>query len=205
MGLYDKDIRKILLDEFIETPEFIKDPSTIIVNELDVCSGSAIMDIAVINGKIHGFEIKSEFDTLERLQTQGKYYNKVFDTVTLVVSDKHIEKAIDLIPEWWGIYSVVTNQDSIEVVRNPKLNESINVFSLSLMLWKPELICLLNEHGITKGLKSKTRRELSKITTESVNPSDIKSFVKSALKGRKPWKARLLQLLHDEKQHSLPN
>src|SRR5690625_4537558 len=104
MGLYDKDIRKILINEFIETPEFINGPSTIIVNELDVCYGAVIADMVVINGEIHGFEIKSERDTLERLPIQSKFYSKVFDTVTLVVSEKHIEKATKLVPDWWGIY-----------------------------------------------------------------------------------------------------
>ncbi|GGA90995.1 sce7726 family protein [Ornithinibacillus halotolerans] len=209
MGLYDKDIRIILMNEFFKTPEFINDPSTIIVHELDVCSGSAIMDIAVINGKIHGFEIKSEHDTLERLQTQVNYYNKVFDTVTLVVSEKHLNKAVEIVPKWWGIYSVnSSNKDNtfkVNVIKEPKLNDSVSIFNLCLMLWKPELISLLSQNGITKGINSKTRRDLSKIVTESIDSETIVTFVKSTLKNRKSWKAHSLQLLYDEKQHLLPN
>ncbi|MEN1968883.1 sce7726 family protein [Lentibacillus sp. N15] len=208
MGLYDKDIREILLREFLETSEFSDDRSTVIVNELDVCSGSAIMDMTLINGKIHGFEIKSEHDTLERLQTQSYYYNQVFDTVTLVCSSKHLDKAMALIPDWWGIYSVngtSKNSYQMNIIKEPQSNKSIDIFHLCEMLWKPELITLLKISGTDKGIKSKTRRELAKIISETIETKIVTSFVKHALKNRKAWKARPLRQEYGEKQLSSPN
>src|SRR5690606_14499419 len=102
------------MKEFLNIPQFISDQSTVIINELDVCAGSAIMDIVVVNGEIHGFEIKSERDNLKRLPQQISYYNRVFDRVTLVVSSDHLDKAQEMIPEWWGIYCINKCSDRSE-------------------------------------------------------------------------------------------
>lgn len=207
MGLYDKDIRKILLNKFLENPLFINDSSTVIIDELDVCLGASIADIAVINGKIHGFEIKSEHDTLERLETQIEFYNEVFDTVTIVLSSKHLSKAIELIPKWWGIYCVESNDTEhyIDIKKEPLLNNSVSLFNLCQLLWKPELLNLLIKNGVNKGIKSKTRRELARIVANSLEENTIKKYVRQTLKNRETWKARRLQLIHDEKRQSLPS
>jgi hypothetical protein len=69
---------------------------------MDVCSGCARIDIAVINGKIHGFEIKSEQDNLERLPSQVELYNNVFDTITIVAAENHFNKLNEIIPKLGG-------------------------------------------------------------------------------------------------------
>ena len=199
MVLYEPDIRKILYSKLISLQEFNSDPSTIIINELDVCQGAAIMDVAVINGKLHGFEIKSERDNLERLNHQKDIYNLVFDTVTLVVSEKYTSPALDIIPEWWGIYEISSTTREAEMLRNPHQNNSINAFHICQMLWKAEAIDLLSNYGITKGLKSKTRRELCSIIADNLNFNDIKEYVLTALKNRINWKAVSLQQLNGEK------
>lgn len=201
MGIYDKDIRTALVEEFQKIPEFTDDQSTIIINELDVCSGSAIIDIAVINGKMHGFEIKSEQDTLDRLQTQAYFYNKVFDTVTLVTYYKHLDRALKIVPNWWGIINVNKGKNSsivLEVVKKPALNPSLDNTRLAQLLWKDEQIILLKKYGITKGVKSKSRMELSKIIGNHINGIEIKNFVRETLKTRKDWKALSLQQLYDD-------
>jgi hypothetical protein len=56
-----------------------------IIEELGVVHGKSRIDIAVINGLMHGYEIKSDKDTLQRLPEQMNMYNSVFNKVTLVV------------------------------------------------------------------------------------------------------------------------
>lgn len=200
MGVYDKDIRKKLIEEFLNIPEFFSDKSTVVINELDVCFGSAIIDVVVINGKMHGFEIKSEHDTLERLHTQVKFYNKVFDTVTLVTFHKHLDKALEIIPHWWGIINVNKGNNGsiyLEMIRKPQLNSLIDNSRLAQMLWKNEQITLLEKYGYKKGVKSKTRKELSNIIGKYINEKDIKNFVRETLKNRKDWKAHSLQQIYD--------
>ena len=56
--------------------EHIPQNSTLI-NEFRVCNSKA--DIAIINGKSTVYEIKSKYDSLDRLESQIADYKKVFD------------------------------------------------------------------------------------------------------------------------------
>lgn len=60
-----------------------KDPDTRIVEELGLRHGLARVDIAVVNGIIYGYELKSDKDNLQRLPHQIEIYNSVLDKVTL--------------------------------------------------------------------------------------------------------------------------
>ena len=78
----DIDIRQVLLKKL--SAEYRYDPDTIIIEELGLCQGEARIDLALVNGFIHGYEIKSERDTLERLPSQIEIYCRTLDTVTIV-------------------------------------------------------------------------------------------------------------------------
>ena len=139
MPIYDSDIRASLVKKLSNLDEYRTDPSTVIVSELDVCAGNARIDIAVMNHKIVGYEIKSERDTLERLPSQIEFYNKFSDEITLVVSEQHYSKAKELIPDWWGIECATPKSETSIVLsseRKPKQNEEVDVFSLTQLLWK---------------------------------------------------------------------
>ena len=200
MKVYDPDIRKVLYRKFLMTKEFLLDSSTLVINEFDVCRGISRVDIAVINGKMHGYEIKSEQDTLERLPMQMDSYNKVFDKMTIVTGEKHLDKVTDIIPEWWGIYYITENKNKLVLKkkRSAKINRNIDILEVAQLLWRDELIKLLNSYDITKGLKSKTRLALSKLVSEKIPPKDVKDFVKNQLKLRTDWRAVQLQQLYDD-------
>src|SRR5262245_26146770 len=40
-------------------------PGTAILDELAICRGQVRVDLAVVNGSVHGYEIKSDRDTLD--------------------------------------------------------------------------------------------------------------------------------------------
>ena len=67
----DQDIRSVLNQKLEKK---YRDADTIIINELGLLQGLCRVDVAVINGIIHGYEIKSEADTLERLPLQAKLW-----------------------------------------------------------------------------------------------------------------------------------
>src|SRR6266851_6542601 len=97
----DQDVRQALRDKLQD--QYAYDPDTRIVEEMGVWSGSVRIDVAVINGELTGYELKSDRDTLERLPVQADLYSRVFDRLTLVVARRHAQKARDCIPKWWGI------------------------------------------------------------------------------------------------------
>jgi hypothetical protein len=196
MKIYDYHIRELLFKEFGHIEEFTSDPSNKVISELDVCFGISRIDIAVINGKLHGFEIKSERDTLERLPSQMKVYNRVFDTITIVAAENHIKKIIKNVPEYWGIYCVAKDRGklALEIERTGDINHETDSFCLAQFLWKPELLELLG----TKGTKSKTRFALCKIVADTVNEQVVKEYVREKLKSRKDWRAVPVQQLCDD-------
>lgn len=180
----DLDIRKSLIP-FLEYV-YHYDDSTKYFNELSICQGECRIDFAVINGLMLGYEIKSERDTLKRLPIQSELYSKVFDNLTLIVSEKHIGDAIKIIPEFWGIMLATKKGDyvNLEYVKPPQLNVSKDSFFLAQFLWKEELIHLLNTIGLKKGLLKLRRPQLWKIVSDNINVADLSEIVKKTLKSR---------------------
>ena len=183
----DKDIR-ILLHNFLE--EKNKGFSdTVIVDELDICKGLARVDIAVVNGFIHGYEIKSEFDTLQRLPNQIKYYNKALEKVTLALHPCHLNKSLHLIPDWWGIL-VIDKKDSVNEiteVRKAEINNSSDPDSLLQLLWKNELFTFLIKYNLT-AKSNLSKAKLRECIIKGTNIKLIKEEVRRTLKLRKNWR-----------------
>lgn len=201
MKIYDVDIRKILYSSFLAEKEFIEEADTVIINELDVCAGVSRADIAVVNGKIHGYEIKSKQDNLERLPGQVENYNRVFDTMTIVTYKGHLDKVRNIVPKWWGIKCIDEKKGEVVLknVRKPKENSNINIQNVAMLLWKDEMIDLLLSYSdIRSGYKNKSRYELSCMIRNNIDGCQVKDYVRNVLKNRSDWKAVPLQLLDDD-------
>jgi hypothetical protein len=56
MLLYDSDVRMLLINELEAC--YGDDPNTRIINELGIDFGASRVDVAVVKGIIHGYEIK---------------------------------------------------------------------------------------------------------------------------------------------------
>jgi len=184
------DIRNSLNHEVLNF--FPEDPDAIVVNEFGLCQGEARIDLAVINGSIHGFEIKSENDTLERLPSQQEVYNRVFDTITIVTGDKYISKVRDCIPSWWGIMRArqIGKGVTLESLRECKNNPSVDPFSLVQLLWHSEALSILEEWKLAKGLKSKPRRYIWSALAENIPIEQLSIVVRDTLKKRVSLKKR---------------
>lgn len=180
----DADIRNILHIYLSKKNKVFQD--TIIVDELDVKNGLARVDIAVINGVIHGFEIKSEVDTLHRLPNQIKHYNTSLEKISIAVNPIHTEKTLKKIPEWWGLIEVYDNNEVVEL-REAGENPKINIADSLLFLWKGEMIKLLERYNI-HFRKSSNRRDLIKIMTVNIDKDKLLYELRQTLKSRKNWR-----------------
>lgn len=192
MKIYDADIRKILFDSFYNEKEYIDEPDTVVINELDVCAGISRADIVVVNGKIHGYEIKSKQDNLERLPGQIESYNCVFDTMTIVTYKSHLEKVKSIVPRWWGIMCIDEKNGEIILknIRKAKENSNVNIQNVAMLLWKDEMIeLILNCSNLTKGYKNKSRFALSQIIQQNIDGKIVQEYVRYVLKNRTNWKA----------------
>lgn len=198
MKIKDRDIRKVLHAKIVE--EFKNEYDTIVVDELGLCQGKSIIDIAVINGFIHGYEIKSESDTLERLPGQMEIYSKVLDTVTIVSGECHINRIVNYVPDWWGITVSQNNNGKVEfkVLREAKINNNIDPYSVAQLLWKDEALDILIQFGLDRGYHNKSRKIIWEKLVKSLSLEELKNLVREKLKNRTEWRADSLQMLSDD-------
>ncbi len=188
--LSDIDIRQALIEEIKKINSKHKNPSFRIIEELTICDGDARVDIAVANGRLCGYEIKSDRDTLERLPHQIECYNTTFDRMTIVVGEKFNEKILAEVPEWWGIKVAYINKFgnvSFKNIRNCKNNSSQEVYRISQLLWKEELLELLRQYNI-KGLSNKSRLKMRDIAADTISLKEIRKYTINKLKTREGWR-----------------
>lgn len=185
----DRDIRGALwalLDQ-----EHKDDPDTLVLDELGICEGAARADVAVVNGALAAFEIKSDRDTLARLPAQVEAYRKVFDQVTIIVGGRYIERILEAVPVTWGIVQAVHASSGVDLkgVREPKTNTEVDSFSLSQLLWRDEALSLLEERGLAEGLRSKPRRVLWQTIATQLSRQEVGEAVRDQLKSREGWRS----------------
>jgi hypothetical protein len=197
----DSDVRKVV-KTWLEQ-EYSNDASTRIVEEMGVWNGSVRVDIAVINGKLHGLELKSAKDTLQRLQNQANLYNQVFDRVTLVADARHIDKAVGMIPEWWGLMSVSMDEHgiaSLSLLRQGVQNSGLNKLQIARLLWKAEIIAILDRRELAHGFRSKPSEVLASRLANELTLNELTFEVRSVLKSRQNW---LGQSIGDETEMTI--
>ena len=181
----DRDIREQIKDTYLKG--FYDDPQSEVMDEFGIMWGESIVDIAVINGSLHAYEIKSEVDNLSRFSKQFNLYSKVFDYLNIITHEKNIsilEKNYEM--DGWGIYVVSNIQGVIDIrkIKKPHTNPSVNIFSLCHILWKDEAISILETKGIRKGISNKNRKQLYEIICENIKPKEIKKHVRNKIKSR---------------------
>jgi hypothetical protein len=190
----DIDIRRELLREMRRRHDGELD--TLIMPELGLCQGMARVDLAVVNGTVHGYEIKSEQDTLARLPSQAEVYSRTLEFVTIIASASHSQKIRDLIPSWWGIWIAIEDENgmSLKPDRDAHPNPKIDPFSLAQLLWREEAFQVLNDRGLTGGMRSKPRSELWRKLASELTIEDLAKVVRGCLKRRgAAWRVPVLQ------------
>ncbi|MCA9732648.1 sce7726 family protein [candidate division KSB1 bacterium] len=182
-------IRLALKDKL--ATEYTNIHQTRILDEFGIKHGAARIDVIVINNILHGFEIKSGKDTLRRLKSQAQIYSAVLNKVTLVVDIKHLDKAIKIIPKWWGVVTVEKRNNSFikfTQIRKEKSNPQIDILSVVKLLWRNEALDLLEKIDKAKGYRSKPRKVIYKRVSELYDFEQIQEKVVSQIKSRANWR-----------------
>ena len=195
----DADIRRVLRQQLDKSSK--ADDATLIIEELGLCSGIVRVDIAVVNGALKGYEIKSERDTLTRLSAQAATYNRIFDTMTVVVAERHLIAAEALIPNWWGIQVANSHESSslitIDHVRGESTNPGVDPSLLVQLLWRDEVLNLLDQVNASKSLRSKPRRVLWEVLARTVPLPQLQDMVRRCLRTRCRWRVDAQQIQRD--------
>ncbi|WP_251868257.1 sce7726 family protein, partial [Enterococcus malodoratus] len=151
---------------------------------------NARADIAVINGVLKGYEIKSDADSLNRLNSQISYYEKTFEKCTIVVGKKFEKRIVDEVPESWGIICAYENRFgnvSLKNIRPAKFNKNVTYKALTDVLWNDEIKKLLRENNI-KGYSSKNKFQLLEMVEQNFSLTTLKNYTREILKSREGWR-----------------
>lgn len=186
----DYEIRQALVRDL--KTAYKNDHEHKIVEELGINHGSVRADVAVINGILDCYEIKSDRDTLQRLPEQIRAYNAVFDKVTLVVGFSHVYAALEMIPNWWGVTIAKTNQHggiTLNEIRKATYNTKKDKDSIARLLWREEALRILEEKQQDAGVRSKPRAVIYERLTATLDMEELSSIVRESLRSRPMWRA----------------
>ncbi len=187
----DSDVRKALHSRVLR--DHHNDPNTLVLNELGIRHGVCRVDVAVVNGSLHGYELKSNMDTLERLPAQIHTYSKVLDKATLVVGERHAARALPLLPEWWGVKIAVLGKRggiTFETSRLAIQNAEIEPLALAELLWRSEVIQLLATKGFQGAALRQARSHLYRLLVEASALDELRDSVRACLKTRENWRGQ---------------
>jgi len=185
--LRDAEIRIALRRELAR--KHAGEGETLIVEELGLCHGIARADMAVVNGHLTGYEIKSDADDFTRLPAQKVAYNKIFDQVVLVLGANLPAPEPALVPEWWGIARAHTSDGNTEIVmhREPSQNPAQEPRALAQLLWQDETLSVLEALDAQHGVASKPKRFQWDRLVEQLSPDVLKEVVQHHLRSRSNW------------------
>ena len=81
-------------------------------------AGACKADAVVLNGTSTVYEIKSAYDSMERLTRQIAAYQQVFDRINVITSNSQLDKVARVVSEDIGLV-VLTDRYTISTVREP--------------------------------------------------------------------------------------
>jgi len=158
-----------------------------IVPELSLRIGPARADLVLLGDDINAFEIKSDFDSLDRLPSQIQSYSRVFDEVTLICGPIHLHEASTMIPEWWGLmlgFRSLRGQVELVTVRKPDANPTPDNYALTQLLWREEIdaciSCYFSRERPLRGSRQAICRKLANLADRNL----LKSIVVTSLTSR---------------------
>lgn len=179
--LRDPDMREILFETYENTGERLR-----IFEEL-VIGKSRADAILVKENEILGFEIKSDKDSLVRLTTQVKNYERFCDKCYIVTGVHYIDRIEEAVPEHWGIYDIAKDENGnlhIEMFReaekNPKERPTTKLKNQMNLLWRSELIQIVRAYKMG-GVTKRNKRQLRDLIIEKMGKEEAKRLACDAL------------------------
>ena len=131
-----------------------------IINEFTIDRYSRRVDLVIASDKrLTAIEIKSEADSLIRLQGQTDKYLEYFDKVIIVAAPKHIINIIRTVPKQVAVWEI--SGDNIKIIQQGKIVPIKNKTRFIDLMTAGELIKLSNQLGMHKC--SVSRKSLEQI------------------------------------------
>lgn len=155
MKLLEAEIKTMLLN-YLRAKDVLIESSTII-NEFTIDWYSRRVDIALFQQNMSiAFEIKSEADSLVRLEGQTKKYLEYFDKVIVVAAEKHISSIQSMVPAHVAIWQV--SDAIVKVVQRGRKKQIKSAKKLMDLMTVDDLNRICNQP--VKGAEGRKRHAL---------------------------------------------
>jgi hypothetical protein len=165
------------------------EPAAQLIHEFAVRRGAGRIDLVAIGRELSGWEIKGGRDNLARLPRQVDMFSQVFERLTLVAAERHMDAAEKCVPGWWGL--MLVRDGVVSLTRAAGTNPRRDPMAIAELLWRDEAMAIA-EHRLGRRL-SGPRRVLWKYLVDSATPSELSTLVRGALTQRRNWRAAAQQ------------
>lgn len=149
-------------------------------------TGSTRADVVHITAHfMHGYEVKGDRDTLQRVPNQLRCYAAAYDFVTFVVTEKHLPKLLPLLPVWVGV--LVATEDSLRTHRPSAYNATVERAPIAALLLLEEVKQFLLALGLT-GVSTLRGRDIAHLlrTNNRISVARLAQYVRDRLIARLP-------------------
>lgn len=190
----DADIRSALHSTRLSRAN--RQAGTLVIDELGLAHAQSRVDVAVLNGCLHGYEIKSERDNLLRLERQLATYRQTLEKLTIVSASSHVAAISSFVPEWAGIIEAQQGpRGGIRFVsiRHARRNPEIDPVMVAHLLWRAEAIDLLLQIGFTPRDVRRPRKQLYELVGRSLSLREIIDSIRDCMFKRRSWRAHSSQ------------
>lgn len=185
----DFEIRKALHKKVFQA--YRQCETTVVVDELGLAHGKNRIDVAILNGCLHGYEIKSSKDNLLRLPKQLVEYRRSLQKLTIVAAPKHIEEVLAITPAWCGVvqaYKGPRGGIKFSTIRRTIKNPEVDAVALAHLLWRKEAIEYLELLGVAGRTLKKPRKMLYEEIANQASLNELVAWIKNQFMKRDTWR-----------------
>ncbi|WP_160141603.1 sce7726 family protein [Salicibibacter halophilus] len=159
------------------------------ITAFEINVGESRLDIGRINGHSYAYEIKTELDSLDKLNKQINDYAKVFEYIYVIIHPKHLAKVKQLVPDFCGIitYSFTDFECKFgfrkKAHKSPLIDKELQLLNLNTK----ELEWMIRKMKLGSVPNNRINRHI--LISENIKPPKINSYFKKTLKMRyyKQW------------------
>ncbi|TVT39503.1 sce7726 family protein [Hymenobacter setariae] len=172
----------------------------VVIDELP--TGTTRADVVhITEAFMHGYEVKGDGDTLQRVENQLRCYAEVYDFVTFVVTEKHLPKLLPRLPEWVGVLVAPADDLGLRQHRPAGYNATVQRAPLAALLWVEEIKQFLLARGLA-GASTLRQREIAHYlrTTHTISLSSLAQYVRERLMARLPERLALREVRKAERE-----
>jgi len=154
---YNKAIMREFLNEAVIKASFIKKhgfkespEDTVVIFELN--TGSSRADLCTFNGTSTVFEIKTAYDSYQRLKSQMDDYSKAYEYMNLIVPKENTDRVKEMISKETGIitYERIGNRLSFDTYRKAGCHGQIDPEYQLRQLNKKQLSTVVETKGLRR-------------------------------------------------------